>query len=125
LRKIPALAAIAASVLAPAWAMAAVASDKAHQAAGMIGVYFFAGRILKVYPGFDFATGLKAEASKMTQPILQSELKRCGPMVEQVGVGMRAAQQSLAPRPPTGAAPAGPAPQPQPLVPLPGTGPAH
>jgi len=76
-------------------AMSVVASNKDKQIPGMLGIYFFAGRILRVHPTFDFPSGLKAETSKVTPQTLAAELKRCGPMVETVARGLQATQQSM------------------------------
>jgi hypothetical protein len=97
--------------------MFALSQDKARpQAAqsGQIGIFFFAGRLSVHAPGADLGPIMKAEAPSLTGPALQTELKRCGPLIQTAQASLQAGLAALRPpAPPAGAAPAPAAPPPK------------
>jgi hypothetical protein len=90
--------------------MEAYASNKANAQAGAVGVIFFEGRLTARAPNLDLTAALKTEAARMTPTDFQSELRRCGALVQQAMQSLQTAQANLqgpAPSPPA-AAPAAP-----------------
>jgi hypothetical protein len=98
--------------------MVALRGQKDQQAAqqGVLGVFFFAGRVSTHGPTLDLASAFKTQAPTLTQTQLQAELQRCAPIIQTSLQGVQAALSALRPpgAPPPGApssaAPAGPAP---------------
>jgi hypothetical protein len=72
-------------------------SSKERQAPGLLGVYFFAGRILQISPQFDFTSGIRSVGRTMTQQIGQAEMPRCAALVRQAQTQLQAAQTALNP----------------------------
>jgi hypothetical protein len=102
--------------------MIAFGQDKTRQQAGQVGVYFFSGRISARAPGYDLASGMKAQAPTLGPAELQAELKRCGPMVAASSQSLQAALTSLRPAgapPPASPPAAAAAPPPAPATPAP------
>lgn len=80
-------------------------SDQQASHLGQLGVVYFAGRVTAREPNYNFAQ-LKTLAKSMTAEIAQTELRRCGPLVES---SLQGIQTALAPpagaKPPASAAP--------------------
>lgn len=78
-------------------------TDQNASRMGQMGVFYFAGRVKAHEPNYDFAR-LKPIAAAMTQQTAQTEVQRCGAMVES---SMQQLQTALAPppgaKPPAGA----------------------
>ncbi|HEY2753462.1 hypothetical protein [Phenylobacterium sp.] len=97
--------------------MGMVASNKANAQAGTLGVYFFEGRLTARAPNLDLTAALKTEAARMTPADLQSELRRCGSLIQQAMQSLQTAQAnfqgpvSSPPGAPPAAPPAAPAPK--------------
>lgn len=89
--------------------------NKEHPQAGQFGIYFFAGRISARAPGLDLVAAVKAEAPTLGPQQLQTELQRCGPIVNVAAQGFQTAIGSL--RPPG-------SPPPAPAGAIPGAAPA-
>ena len=96
--------------------MVVLSQNKDRQQAGQLGAIFFLGRINGRAPTLDLAAAMKAQApTMMQQQTLQTELARCGPMIQTSNQAFQNALTSLRPPgPPPGAAPPAPAPTPLP-----------
>jgi hypothetical protein len=90
-------------------ALAAQTTDDKRQESARIAVGFFAGRVKARDPGYDFTTRLKPLAARLDRPHLETELKRCGPLVQAPMTQLEAAFRALSPpaasKPPPAAAP--------------------
>lgn len=82
-------------------AFSSSAADPRQKELGQLGVVFYAGRITRIDPAYDFPVELRRLEPGMDLKAIQAEAKRCGPPVVQMLQKVSASFPHKAPPPAT------------------------